>query len=190
MFGSMTSCNVTVNDLIIDGAVITDATEKDGYVGVFGNDAASINGSAFTFNNVHVKANVTSTNYAGGFVAYVGNSESSSSATPQNVLAVNGCSFEGTVTGGGSVGAIVGHEVCIINVTGFEVKQGSVIECTEDRGTSARKAGALFGTIQGPVTVSGIVNNGEVVNVNGAANADDTNLYGRISGGSFTNLDA
>lgn len=137
----------------------------------------------YSFTNTHVvNATIKSANYCAGFIGY---------SAGGNIV-VNNCSFSGSIEAGGSVGAVVGHTFGNVTVNGFEIKEESTIKCSEDRGMGARKAGAIFGTITyqssstafKPVaTMQNVVNNGTVVNINGVANADNSDLYGRNAAG-------
>lgn len=138
----------------------------------------------YNFTNCHiVNATIKSANYCAGFIGY---------SNGGNINVTN-CSFSGSIEAEGSVGIVVGHTIGNVTVNGLELKANSTVKCSQDRGTSARKAGLVFGTVAYESTVttnfkptiimSNVVNNGTVININGVANADDSDLYGRNAAG-------
>ncbi len=138
----------------------------------------------YNFTNCHiVNATIKSANYCAGFIGY---------SNGGNINVTN-CSFSGSIEAPGSVGIVVGHTIGNVTVNGLELKANSTVKCSEDRGTSARKAGLVFGTVafestvttnfKPTIVISNAVNNGTVVNINGVANADNSDLYGRNAAG-------
>ncbi len=177
-----------VKNLTFKNATVTDHEiennngGKDKVASLFSSEMLRMGkGCDYTFNNVHVvDCNITTANYGAAFVAYSNGGK----------IEVVNCSFKGTITGAGSVGVVVGHSISDLTVDGLEIKMGSVISCTDDRGeTGQRKAGSVFGTsahshdvfggVQ-TITVKNVTNNGSVLNVNGVANEHNTDIYGRI----------
>ncbi len=138
----------------------------------------------YNFTNCHiVNATIKSANYCAGFIGY---------SNGGNINVTN-CSFSGSIEAPGSVGIVVGHTIGNVTVNGLELKANSTVKCSQDRGTGARKAGLVFGTVafestvttnfKPTIVISNAVNNGTVVNINGVANADNSDLYGRNAAG-------
>ena len=179
-------CALIVNDLTIANAnikvEIDDKTESKG-VGAFLGSAEAT--TEVVFSNCHLVASyVEGGHWTGGFVGY--SAGYSGDGPVFQTVKFTGCTVSGsTLTGKGSVGALMGHATG--NAwTSVEVKNTSVTanEVTST-GSSNNKAGALFGTTgaagteengrTGGIVVEAVVE-GNTVKSNGT---QVTTIYGR-----------
>lgn len=179
-------CALIVNDLTIANANIKvekdDETKSKG-VGAFLGSAEAT--TEVVFSNCHlVASHVEGGHWTGGFVGY--SAGYSGDGSVFQTVKFTGCTVSGsTLTGKGSVGALMGHATG--NAwTSVEVKNTSVTanEVTST-GSSDNKAGALFGTTgaagtekngkTGGIVVEAVVE-GNTVKSNGTP---VTTIYGR-----------
>jgi len=198
-------CALIVKDLTIANAnikvEIDDTTESKG-VGAFLGSAGAT--TEVVFSNCHlVDSHVEGGHWTGGFVGYSAGYSGSDGPVFQTVK-FTGCTVSGsTLTGKGSVGALMGHATGDA-WTSVEVKNTSVTaNKVTSTGSSNNKAGALFGTTgaagtekngkTGGIVVEAVVE-GNTVKSNGTP---VTTIYGRqgssegkleLTGGCYDNM--
>lgn len=171
----MSNRTISITNLTLENCKVDN---DEGYTGML---VGYADANTVTIENCHILGgNVAGNNYAGGLIGW----------STLN-FGINNCSVKNaTITGGGSTGAISGH--CVGDVNGVvtisnATVTGNTIECTEDRGGSSAKAGALIGTVNtGEATItigSGTVSNNTVTNHNAAASYNE--YVGRVVGGTL-----
>ena len=159
-----------------DGVVLEDCsvTSTSNYAALFVGDGDT--SDAITITNCHVKnCSVNSAKYAAAFVGYTAGYNVQNNGPVYSDVTIENCSVTGgSITGGGSVGAAIGHaggNVDTTNIiTNFTVS-GSAIN-----GEDAEHTGIVVGTANvGETIISNVTYTGVTGNYNTA-----TKIYGRF----------
>ena len=184
-------CALIVKDLTIANAnikvEIDDKTESKG-VGAFLGSAEAT--TEVVFSNCHlVDSHVEGGHWTGGFVGYSAGYSGSDGPVFQTVK-FTGCTVSGsTLTGKGSVGALIGHATGDAWTLVEVLDTSATVNEVTSTGSSGNKAGALFGTTGVKAVVDGntVQSNGTTV----------TTIYGRqgspegklkLTGGHYDNM--
>ena len=198
-------CALIVKDLTIANAnikvEIDDTTESKG-VGAFLGSAGAT--TEVVFSNCHlVDSHVEGGHWTGGFVGYSAGYSGSDGPVFQTVK-FTGCTVSGsTLTGKGSVGALIGHATGDAWTLVEVLDTSATVNEVTSTGSSGNKAGALFGTTgvagtetngkTGGIVVKAVVD-GNTVQSNGTT---VTTIYGRqgspegklkLTGGHYDNM--
>ena len=194
-------CALIVKDLTIANANIKVEIDDTG-VGAFLGSAGAT--TEVVFSNCHlVDSHVEGGHWTGGFVGYSAGYSGSDGPVFQTVK-FTGCTVSGsTLTGKGSVGALIGHATGDAWTLVEVLDTSATVNEVTSTGSSGNKAGALFGTTgvagtetngkTGGIVVKAVVD-GNTVQSNGTT---VTTIYGRqgspegklkLTGGHYDNM--
>lgn len=139
---------------------------------------------AITITNCHVKnCSVKSAKYAAAFVGYTAGYNVQNNGPVYSDVIIEDCSVTGgSITGGGSVGAAIGHSGGNVDTT--STITGLVVSGTAINGEDAEHTGIAVGTAHVGET---IINDVSYAGVTGNYNTD-TNIYGRFVPGTTGKL--
>lgn len=142
LFERSSNNTLTVKNLTIDDADISDATVGNTSAAAIVNYVNSNGGGNIVLDNCHVtNSDIYSYRWAGAFIG--------AEADCHGVYTLNNCTVENTnvKTDDSSVGAFFGYVMSEITLNNCKVSGTTTVKCNENRGGGGAKAGAFVGTV-------------------------------------------